>query len=297
MKIQDRTIEAFYWLRYYAAPLQQAWRFRHLHLPAGGWPVVLGISFPKSGTNLLRQVLEAFVAVGPFTDRSFDVFAAFDNETGAKRTGVDALRFLNSLHPRDVASAHLHTWPEAIQAVCQPAYLPYFMYRDPRDVVISHVFYVTERADEHVHHKYYTQVLKTFDERLRTSILGFPGAVGPNGAPVDFPDIGKRFEPYMGWLDRPAVLSQRYEDYIFDRQTAIGKAADHFLKRVDTLSISRETLVQVIARSIVPEKSPTFRSGKVGEWQKHFNNDHKEIFKQVAGDMLIRLGYEKDYSW
>lgn len=297
MKLQDRAIQYAYWLRYGAKRLQQGWRYRQLTLPQGGWPVLLGISFPKSGTNLLRQVLEAFTQVGPFADRSFDVFAAFDAETGAARTGADAVRYLNTLRPGDVAAAHFHTWPEALQACAQPPYLPYFMYRDPRDVVVSHVFYVTDRAQEHVHHKYYTEVLTSFEERLHTSILGMPNAVGPDGKPVDFPDIGQRFAPYMDWLDQPAVLSQRYEDYILDRPAAIGRAADHFLQRVDTLKVSREQLMQVIEQNIIPEKSPTFRSGKVGEWQKHFNAEHKAAFKKVAGEMLVKLGYEKDESW
>ncbi len=297
MKLQDRAIRTAYWLRYYAKRLEQGWRYRQAASPKDGWPVLLGISFPKSGTNLLRQVLEAFVQVGPFSDRSFDVFAAFDSETGAARAGSDAVRYLKTLRPGDVAAAHFHTWPEAIQACSQSAYLPYFMYRDPRDVVVSHVFYVTDRAQEHVHHKYYTEVLTTFEERLRTSILGLPNAVGPDGKPVDFPDIGQRFEPYVAWIDQPNVLAQRFEDYILDRQAAVGKAADHFLQRVDTLPISRQQLMDVIERNIIPEKSPTFRSGKVGDWQKHFTDEHKAIFKKVAGEMLIKLGYEKDLDW
>jgi hypothetical protein len=207
------------------------------------------------------------------------------------------VRFLDTLRPGDIAAAHFHTWPEAIEACCQPACLSYFMYRDPRDVVVSHVFYVTDRASEHVHHKYYTEVLTSFDERLRTSILGLPNATGPDGKAVAFPDIGQRFAPYMGWLDQPEVLSQRYEDYILDRQAATGRAVDHFLQRMSTLPATRQQLIQVVEQNIVPEKSPTFRSGKVGEWQKHFKDEHKALFKKVAGEMLVRLGYERDENW
>ena len=44
-------------------------------------------------------------------------------------------------------------------------------------------------------------------------------------------------------------------------------------------------------------KSPTFRSGKTGEWKKHFTDEHKAIFKEIAGDLLVRLGYEKNNNW
>jgi hypothetical protein len=178
-----------------------------------------------------------------------------------------------------------------VEEALKPRYLPYFMYRDPRDVVVSHVFYVTNRAQEHAHHHYYREVLTTFDERLRTSILGRPEI------DIDFPDIGKRFEPYLGWLDHPEVLSQRYEDYILHRDQAIEQAVDHFLRRVDTLKVNQADLMKIVEQNIIPEKSPTFRSGKTGEWQTYFNDEHKQLFKAVAGDILIRLGYEKDNNW
>jgi hypothetical protein len=289
MSFRDFLINTYSWLQYDASRLAQGLRYRTP--PKDGWPILLGISFPKSGTNLLRQVLAAFGKVAPYSDRSFDVFATFDSSTGAPRTAQDALHFLSRLKLGDVAAAHFHTWPEVVKEACTSRYLPYFMYRDPRDVVVSHVFYVTDRSAEHVHHKYYTEVLTNFDDRLKTSILGRPEA------DVDFPDIGKRFEPYMAWLDCPEVLSQRYEDYILNRQAAVGQAVDHFLKRVDNLNITRQQLIEVVEQNIIPEKSPTFRSGKTGEWQKHFKDEHKALFKQVAGDTLIRLGYEKDLNW
>jgi hypothetical protein len=40
-----------------------------------------------------------------------------------------------------------------------------------------------------------------------------------------------------------------------------------------------------------------YRKGIVGDWRNHFTAEHKRIFKAVAGDMLIRLGYEKDLAW
>lgn len=291
MSFRDTLINSYSWLQYNYTRSQQAKHYNSLAVPMDGWPILLGISFPKSGTNLLRQVLAAFTKAGPFADRSFDVFAAFDAKSGAASNSQDALNFMKRLKPGDVAAAHFHTWPEAVREAIKPRYLSYFMYRDPRDVVVSHVFYVTDRAKEHAHHKYYSEVLTSFDERLRTSIMGRPEI------DIDFPDIGKRFEPYLGWLDHPEVLSQRYEDYISNREQAIGEAVDHFLKRVNTLRTSRDELIRIVEQNIVPEKSPTFRSGKTGEWQKYYNEEHKALFNAAAGDILIKLGYEKDYNW
>jgi hypothetical protein len=71
---------------------------------------------------------------------------------------------------------------------------------------------------------------------------------------------------------------------------------DHFLARVP-LQTTRQLILNSLETSINPKKSPTFRSGKTGEWKKHFTDEHKKIFKEVAGDLLVKLGYEKDNNW
>src|SRR4026209_2253611 len=72
-----------------------------------GLPVLLGISFPKSGTHLLDQILLGFSNVAPFSKRLHSFYAEYEGESGKKRTPEQALTWLDSLHPRDVASAHL----------------------------------------------------------------------------------------------------------------------------------------------------------------------------------------------
>jgi hypothetical protein len=282
--------DQYSWLQYYYQRMRQNYRFRSLNPPPDGWPILLGISFPKSGTNLLRQVLLAFAQIAPYADRSFDVFAAFDAKSGKPRNQEDALQFLNKLRGGDIAAVHFHTWPEVVAQVLTRKYIPFFIYRDPRDVVVSHVFYVTTMAPEHVHHKHYAEELTSFDDRLTTSILGRPEI------DVDFPDIRKRYEPYLGWVDLPQVLPLRYEDFILDRQDTLNRVSMHYSKWLD-IPVSQEKMLTYFDRCIAPEKSPTFRSGKVGGWKTHFQEKHKELFKQVSGDLLIQLGYESDSNW
>jgi len=40
-----------------------------------------------------------------------------------------------------------------------------------------------------------------------------------------------------------------------------------------------------------------FRKGVSGDWRSHFSIQDKEVFKKIAGDILIMLGYEIDYNW
>ena len=41
----------------------------------------------------------------------------------------------------------------------------------------------------------------------------------------------------------------------------------------------------------------TFRKGQAGGWRREFSEEHKRATKEVAGDLLVELGYEKDLRW
>jgi hypothetical protein len=264
---------------------------RHRRLSLQGVPVLFGNSFPKSGTHLLIQVLQGFTHIGPAVDSGLPAILTYEGATGRPRSLQTILKDLHRLRSGDVAYGHLHAFPEVVSLLCQHGSAPYFIYRDPRDVVVSHVYYVTDVAANHVHHQYYSRELKNFDERLQVSILGRPDA----GVP--FPNIRERFEPYLGWLDRLEVLSLRFEDFIKDRQATLERVFDHAVGRGFPASVTRETARRILDSAIDPARSPTFRSGKVGRWQEMFTDTHKSLFLEVAGDLLIRLAYERDNNW
>jgi len=252
-------------------------------------PTLLGISFPKSGTHLLDQILLGFSNIAPYSKRLHSFYAEYEGESGVKRSAEQAVAWLDSLRPRDVASAHLFARPEAVTRVCSSKFVPYFIFRDPRDVVVSHVFYVTDMEARHVHHEYYL-ALPDFDSRLNVSILGRPDL------DIEFPNIAERFKPYMDWLNHPEVFKIHFEDLIHDRAATLTRIVDHLLTRVP-LQASRQLILESLESSINPGRSPTFRSGKTGEWKKYFTDEHKRIFKKVAGNLLMQLGYEKDNDW
>jgi hypothetical protein len=277
----------------------QALRFASLPQPPSGWPILLGISFPKSGTHLLDQILLGFSQVAPFSLRLHSFFAGYEGDTGLKRSLAETLAWVDSLRPRDVASAHLFALPEVLSRVTTPAFVPFFIYRDPRDVVVSHVFYVTDMEPGHVHHNFY-QSLPDFNSRLRASILGRSDpAVAAHSADVEFPDIAGRFAPYLGWLAEPSVLNIHFEDLVNDRPRILNAILDHLLARLGPgiLRTPRASILAALEASINPGRSPTFRSGKTGEWRKYFTDEHKKIFKDAAGDLLVKLGYERDNDW
>jgi hypothetical protein len=254
-------------------------------------PVLFGNSFPKSGTHLLTQILAGFSQLGPMAKSGLPPILTFEGETGRPRPLSRILGELDRFLPGDVGYGHLHAFPEVVEFLCSSGKAAYFIYRDPRDVVVSHVFYVTEINNRHVHHDYYMNHLKNFDERLKVSILGRPELEHP------FPDIRARFEPYLPWLAQAAVLSLRYEDLIQDTKAGLSLIFEHALIHGFVYSGDKAAALATLAAAIQPERSPTFRSGKTDGWRQHFTDEHKGLFKQVSGDLLVRLGYEQNQNW
>lgn len=267
----------------------QKWRYRRLDLQ--GIPVLFANSFPKSGTHLLTQVLHGFTRLGPAVDSGLPAVVSFQGDSGRAHAVSDILRDLKRLNPGDIAYGHLHAAPELVSFLCQDGFATYLIMRDPRDVVVSHVHYVTEMAPRHAHHRYYTEVLQDFDQRLEASILGRPDWSQP------FPDVAERFRPYLGWLETGGILTLRYEDFIHDRSAVIGKILDFSIARGFPLHCDRDEAIRILETAINPQNSPTFRRGKTGGWRDQFTAEHKRLFKNVAGELLIQLGYEENHDW
>jgi hypothetical protein len=234
-------------------------------------------------------------------DSGLPAVVTFDGLTGRQRSETEILGDLRRFLPGDIGYGHLHASPEILAFLCGGGIAVYFILRDPRDVAVSHVHYVTEMKPDHILHRYYQERLHSFDQRLIASIRGVTnkelGIAMGKPTQASLPAIRRRFEPYLGWLERPEVMVLRYEDFIGGREQALEGVLDHAVERGFKLSISRASAIQVLEQNIDPQRSPTFRSGKIGSWQAAFTEDHKRAFKDSAGDLLLLLGYEINLDW
>ena len=70
-----------------------------------------------------------------------------------------------------------------------------------------------------------------------------------------------------------------------------------FYNSIANSKLNANALTEKALANINPKKSHTFRKGESGQWRKIFNEEHTEVFKKVAGDLLIRLGYERNLDW
>jgi hypothetical protein len=220
----------------------------------------------------------------------------FVPESGRKRSTQEILGDIQALRAGDLCFGHVIAAPEIVDYMNRQPVAHFFIVRDPRDVVISHAFFLADKAIDHVHHAYYKELI-SLDDRIRASILGRPDWVSKDSQEGDFPNIGARFQPYLDWLSQPGVLVLRFEDFILSRPAALSRLLDYAEQRGFPTWVNREQAIETLTQAIDPKSSFTFRGGRVGDWQKHFTGEHKELFKRCAGDLLLRLGYEKDDGW
>jgi sulfotransferase 6B1 len=204
-------------------------------------------------------------------------------------------RFLGGCPQGMFVTAHATFHPVLRDLVKELQFKQIILLRDPRDAVVSSMFF-TKREPWLQHHKYYTEALESDEERIMATIRGF----GPDVA-TDHPraSIRERFEGYIPWLDDPSTLVVRFEDLIGQRGGGVSEKQLDEIERIGAFverPLSREQ-TQQIAQKMYSKGSLTFRKGIAGDWRNHFTEDHRRAFKEVAGDILIRLGYEKDMAW
>ena len=95
----------------------------------------------------------------------------------------------------------------------------------------------------------------------------------------------------------------RYEDLIehpFDEMkkawTFLGVQADPALEKAitDEMSSNPDEEWQTRRNEDIASFLP---KGQAGNWRRLFREKDKLVFKQVAGEMLVRWNYEKDKNW
>jgi hypothetical protein len=274
-------------IRWKARRRQVAWRWGVKNV--SGTPAVLGNAMPKSGSHLIIQVLQGLTHVGPFVNPGFPpVNRAEDNR---KLVETAILKNIDQMEAGDIRYGYIHARQPFIEALTRPGKAMVFVYRDPRDMLVSHVFYATEMHPGHGMHRYYTEVLSTMEERLNAAIQG----VDEEG--TELSNVKERYLHYLGWLEIPETLCLRFEDLVLDQEASFQRLLSFLELRGMRLQVSQETAIGALKSSIAPHKSGTFRKGKPGSWREYFTPQNKQLFKEVAGDLLIQMGYEKDLDW
>ncbi|MEL7332541.1 MAG: sulfotransferase domain-containing protein [Cyanobacteria bacterium J06560_2] len=258
--------------------------------------LVLCNSYPKSGTHLLYQILYSMPGLNKWDD-----IVSVQALCGIMNTANHIRWKVGSAPDHSIVKSHLMYCDEILDILNEHQCKRLFIYRDLRDVAVSHARWVGKEERIFLHDVYAQQ--PSFDENLMSSIQGVP--VGsPLGSNISQPNIGQDFSRWHGWVSDPDTLAVKFEDLVGARGGGSEDARLSLIKQIfDHLEVALPTEnieAQFGSQAMNPTESHTFRKGGKGSkggWKTHFKPAHKEAFKKVAGDLLIDLGYEKDNDW
>jgi len=263
----------------FPVPLTRREIYASLHSPK-----VIANSMPKAGTHLLTRVLELLPVFVP----RWTYHALVNKDTKLYQK-------IFKIRQGQYVSGHL-TWNQELIDVLNEANIKtLFIIRDLRDIAFSNAYYINRNKSHRLHT--YFKSLNSDDERLMASIVGVSEKLLEDG--LRSPSLGENAAGFMPWLDEKNCLPVCFEDLI----GSSGDGQDH--KQVETiraianylnLDHSEEQIIQ-IAKNVFYKKSRTFRKGTIGDWRNHFTNEHKQAFKDVCGDILIKMGYADGYDW
>ncbi|MEN9561974.1 MAG: hypothetical protein RIR73_218 [Chloroflexota bacterium] len=252
-------------------------------------PPIFANSKPKSGSHLLLQVMNGFTQIMPYKYVDADPVRTITYD-GRRKAKEEILAELKNTPNGVIGWGYVDATPENASFLTSDGRVNFFIYRDPRDMLVSQVFFATDMHGEHGMHDYYNS-LPDFAVRLNVAITG----IDKNG--LKMVSVKQRYEGVFEWLKQKNTMCIRFEDLINNRNATLISMLDEVESTGYKIPTPRETALSILVAAIQPKKSHTFRSGKTGGWTEHFTEEHKKLFKDVAGDLLIRLGYEKNNDW
>jgi hypothetical protein len=105
----------------------------------------------------------------------------------------------------------------------------------------------------------------------------------------------------LAFRDDPRYIEIRYEDLVERTEPTLRALFERLAEPWDDGVLEFDRM-QGSSRSVAkfpqnPEATqPIYRSAS-GRWSTDMSHDDSEVFKRIAGDLLIELGYSEDHSW
>jgi sulfotransferase 6B1 len=258
-------------------------------------PRILANSIPKAGTHVLSALLKHMPKV-MFSGRHYHLNEFRLSPVGAAVPEFDwdaVRRQYGKVRPGQFATGHFAAHPAFEQVLRDLDMRTVVIFRDPRDMVVSSAFYLRSLKRHPLHEVF--AGFGSITEAIQAAIVGLDGASGGPRHPA----IGERLAAYTPWLDSPDVLVVRFEDLVGERGggsreaqlKAVAAIAEHIERPLD-----EARLAEVCDRVFAPS-SATFRKGQIGDWRNHLTPAQIELFRETAGEHLVRLGYESSLEW
>lgn len=247
------------------------------------FPTTLVHSVPKSGTHLLGNIISNLPCAPKIDEEHCWI-------------NIDNYRELDQRR-NEILFTHLPRLSEIEKTINESGVKHIFISRDPRDLVVSLYYYILNV--DHDNGLYpYLKALKNKSEQINAIITGVKLSAEDQKKynSTESLNFSKEFSPIYSWRNAENLLIIQYEELMNE------KTKDKILYQIleyyePYLKHKKDEMILEKLRNSVTEKLWIFRKGTTGQWKSEFNLENKTIFKSVAGELLIELGYEKDMDW
>jgi sulfotransferase 6B1 len=270
---------------------------------------IVANSIPKSGTNLLGRLLTLLgfeqtsemgirsrLVAGPFAParkllRARSAEKVTIGVVSPQRIDRQWLeRRLSRVADGYFVTAHCVYSPELASLFAGEQMRVVCILRDPRDVAVSQMHHIKQRKEHFAHDAFLK--LPSDSERLLVSIRG--GELGGRR----LQSLDERYRQFLGWQDDNNAMMVKFEDLVGPRGGGSAETQRRTVERVawHVGLEPDERMISTVEENIFGV-SNTFRKGQIGGWREEFSAEHERAAREIAGPMLVELGYEADREW
>ena len=249
-------------------------------------PKVLAITIPKAGTYILGKLFRLY-------GLSYHNFVA----TTVTHVDSDVLKKMPSMH---YSGYHLTAEKEHFEALIDSGYRIVFIYRDPRDQVVSAAYFIKQKLG--IIWEANSWPVESIISRLIIDCsLWYSTLAGSHWHDEQLKNVGTIkdfYDLFLGWRDFPGIYVTAFEKMVGAKGGGDDEVQYRELQNIAKhcgIPLNYEEAFEI--QKNLFGGTDTFRNGKIGAWKSHFTEQDKVMFKKVAGQLLIDLGYETDFNW
>jgi len=230
-------------------------------------PFIYVVTYPRSGTTWVIQSLKLI-----FDAQDGEIDSKWFNQYKLPLMSDSYIGFRNAIVHEQPAIVKTHLPYKSYVSKCVQSRTIYVV-RDGRDALTSYYFWKQTRVWN----------------RSRNEV-GFDAEEFARELNIE---AAKWRDHVTGWIGSPNVFFTAYEslkhDYIKETRCIAEYAGLPLRRSVEEAKVR-----------FVDELKPDgdiYRKGIVGDWQNYWDERHKDIFKSIANDAMIMLGYVRDDRW
>jgi len=238
--------------------------------------VIFIAALPKSGSTWLRNL--------------FCALPGFRAAQPSHITPTNHNLNVDTFYPfrRRLVVIRLHTpWNEQNEAVLAQANLRYLvLYRDLRDVAVSWYFDIIRRPAHFMHDKIaplsLEQGLTYFIDHILPANVRWIRDWRAHRDPGNSREL--RFE---------TLRKDDMGTFATIARFCCGDIPEHLLRQ----AVEMNRFERASRKKNKGKDGAIVRKGVIGDWQNNFTMEHRDRFKDIAGELLIELGYESGLDW